>query len=194
MKSLLGAAFSLIMLLYSGHIFAQEKPHVHGNSVEKFNPTKEIMGHVQDAYEFHFFTVGNFHATIHLPVILYSPQKGFSVFSSSRFGEEHNQVYDGYRLVDGKKIVPVEEGVKVYDFSLTKNVVQMFIALTILVLLMTGIARKYKNGYGVTSAPSGWQNALEPVITFVRDDVAKVNLGNRWSKYMPYLLTVFFLY
>jgi F-type H+-transporting ATPase subunit a len=192
MKSLLVAVFSLILVLFSNNIFAQEKQHDRATSEEKFDPTKEIMGHVQDAYEFHFFSVGNFHATIYLPVILYSPQKGFSFFSSSRFGEEGNEEYDGYRLVDGKKIVPVEEGVKVYDFSLSKNVVQMFIALTVLVLLMTGIAKKYRNGYGVTSAPSGWQNALEPVITFVRDDVAKVNLGNRWGKYMPYLLTVFF--
>jgi len=190
-KSLLAAVFSLIMLLCSTTIFSQEKPPAHSISEEKFDPTKEIMGHVQDAYEFHFFSLGNFHATIHLPVILYSPQRGFSVFSSSRFGEEGDEEHDGYRLV-GNNIVPVEEGVKVYDFSLTKNVVQMFIALTVLVLLMTGIAKKYRNGYGVNSAPSGWQNALEPVITFVRDDVAKVNLGTRWSKYMPYLLTVFF--
>lgn len=191
MKSLLVAVFGLMLLLFSNNIFSQQKPNEHGASEEKFDPTKEIMGHIQDAYEFHFFSVGNFHATIHLPVILYSPQKGFSVFLSSRFGEEGNEEYDGYKLVN-KNIVPVEEGVKVYDFSLTKNVVQMFIALTVLVLLMTGIAKKYKKGYGVTSAPSGWQNALEPLITFVRDDVAKVNLGTRWNKYMPYLLTVFF--
>ncbi|MEO8763982.1 MAG: F0F1 ATP synthase subunit A [Ginsengibacter sp.] len=192
MKSLLVAVFSFIMLSFSNTLFAQEKPAEHGTSEEKFDPTKEIMGHVQDAYEFHFFSIGDLHATIHLPVILYSPQKGFSAFSSARFGEEGEKEYDGYKLVDGKNIVPVEEGVSVYDFSLTKNVVQMFIALTVLVLLMTGIAKKYRNGYGITSAPSGWQNALEPVITFVRDDVAKVNLGNRWGKYMPYLLTVFF--
>jgi F-type H+-transporting ATPase subunit a len=68
----------------------------------------------------------------------------------------------------------------------------MFIALLVLVLLMTGIARKYKNGLGVTSAPKGWQNVMEPVITFVRDDVAKPNLGKKWQKYLPYLLTVFF--
>ena len=190
-KSLLAAVFSLIMLLSSTTIFSQEKPPAHSISEEKFDPTKEIMGHVQDAYEFHFFSLGTFHATIHLPVILYSPQRGFSVFSSSRFGEEGDEEHDGYRLV-GNNIVPVEEGVKVYDFSLTKNVVQMFIALTVLVLLMTGIAKKYRNGYGVNSAPSGWQNALEPVITFVRDEVGKPNLGHKYEKYMPYLLTVFF--
>jgi len=76
--------------------------------------------------------------------------------------------------------------------SLTKNVVQMLIALTLLVLLMTGIAKKYKNGLGVKTAPKGWQNAVEPVITFVRDEVAKPNLNHKWQKYLPYLLTVFF--
>jgi len=68
----------------------------------------------------------------------------------------------------------------------------MLIALTILVVLMTGIAKKYKKGQGVSSAPKGWQNAVEPVITFVRDEVAKPNLGHKWQKYLPYLLTVFF--
>jgi F-type H+-transporting ATPase subunit a len=57
---------------------------------------------------------------------------------------------------------------------------------------MTGIAKRYKNGEGVISAPKGWQNAVEPVITFVRDEVAKPNLGHSYKKYLPYLLTVFF--
>jgi F-type H+-transporting ATPase subunit a len=147
------------------------------------------MDHIKDAHEFHFFTVGDFHATIPLPVILYSPTKGWSMFSASRFEHGH-ATYNGYKITDGD--ISAEDGSKVYDFSLTKNVVQMFIALTLLVLLMTGIARKYKNGLGVTTAPTGWQNAIEPVITFVRDDVAKPNLGHKWQKYLPYLLTVFF--
>jgi len=191
MKSLLVAVFSVLLLLHGPHVFAQEKNENAAKTDEKFDPTKEIMGHIQDSYEFHFFTWGDFHASIHLPVILFSKQRGFSVFSSSRFGEEGTDVYNGYRLVDNK-IVPVDLSETIYDFSISKNVMQMFIALTILVVLMVGIARKYKNGYGVDSAPSGWQNALEPVITFVRDDVAKPNLGDRWSRYMPYLLTVFF--
>jgi F-type H+-transporting ATPase subunit a len=80
----------------------------------------------------------------------------------------------------------------VYDLSITKNVVQMLIALTLLVVVMLSIAAKYKKGQGVTSAPKGWQNAIEPVITFVRDEVAKPNLGGKYKKYLPYLLTVFF--
>jgi len=194
-KSLLVAVFSLSLVLFSSTSYAQEPAteHVEGTheaTEEKLDPAKIIMDHIKDAHEFHFFTAGHFHATIPLPVILYSPSKGFSMFSSSRFGHEGTEAYNGYILKEGN--IEATDGSVVYDFSLTKNVVQMIIALTILVLLMTGIARKYKNGLGVTTAPKGWQNAIEPVITFVRDDVAKPNLGKKWQKYLPYLLTVFF--
>lgn len=192
MKCILVAVFSLCISFFSNALYAQQEPkgedHV---TEEKFDPAKEIMGHIQDAYEFHFFTFGDFHATIHLPVLLYSSQRGFSAFSSSKFGHDGAEEYDGYKLQNGSA-VPVNPQEKIFDFSLTKNVVQMLIALTVLVLLMTGIARKYKAGKGVISAPSGWQNAIEPVITFVRDDVAKIYLGKRYERYMPYLLTVFF--
>ena len=192
MKSLLVAVFSLFLLTFSQRAFSQEKSADHQNAEEKFDPTKEILNHIQDAYEFHFFTIGNFHATIHLPVILYSSERGFSVFSSAKFGEEGNEVYDDYRLVNENKIVPVDEGEKVYDFSLTRNVVQTFLALALFTILMINIANKYKKGHGVISAPSGSQGFMEPIIIFVREEIAKVNLGQRWMKYMPYLLTVFF--
>jgi F-type H+-transporting ATPase subunit a len=192
MKSLLVAVFSLIMLSFSHSAFSQEKPADHSSKEENFDPTKEILNHIQDAYEFHFFTIGDFHATIPLPVILYSPEKGFSFFSSSRFGHEGTEEYDGYRLENGNKIVPVAEGATVYDLSLTRNVVQTILALGLFTILMIKIANKYKKGHGVISAPSGSQGFMEPIIIFVREEIAKVNLGSRWMKYMPYLLTVFF--
>lgn len=192
MKSLLVAAFSLFMLGFSANVFSQKITPEHKGATEKFDPTTVILNHVQDAYEFHFFTVGNFHAVIHLPVILYSPQKGWSVFSSSRFGEEGTEKYEGYTLVDGKKIVPVQQGTTVYDFSLTRNVIQTFIAMALFIIVMLNIAKKYKKGQGVTSAPSGAQNFMEPIIIFLRDNIGKVNLGTRWEKYMPYLLSLFF--
>jgi F-type H+-transporting ATPase subunit a len=192
-KSILVLAFSLFLTVFSTGSFAQAPAHEGGHEAkeEKLDPAKIIMDHIKDAHEFHFFTAGSFHATIPLPVILYSPTKGLSVFSSSRFGHEGEEAYNGYKFNETKEIV-AEDGSKVYDFSLTKNVVQMILALTLLVFLMISIAKKYKNGVGVTSAPKGWQNVMEPVITFVRDDVAKPNLGKKWNKYLPYLLTVFF--
>ncbi len=193
-KSLVVLAFSLFLIMGSTFSFAQETAHegTAEHKEEKLDPAKIIMDHIKDDHEFHFFSVGNFHATLPLPVILYTASKGLSVFSSSQFGHEgHRIIYNGFESNENREIIS-SDGSKVYDFSLTKNVVQMFIALAILFFLMKGIANKYKQGIGVTSAPKGWQNAIEPVITFVRDEVAKPNLGKKWLRYMPYLLTVFF--
>ncbi|MFN4285314.1 MAG: F0F1 ATP synthase subunit A [Lacibacter sp.] len=195
-KSLLAAVFSGIFLFFSAPVLAGG-----GAGNEKLDPAKVIMEHIKDAHEFHFFTIKKadgteFHATIPLPVILYSPQRGWDVFLSSKFHHGHS-AYKGYMLHEGKIHAVNEAGeplhdVQVYDLSITKNVVQMFLALVVLVVLLIGIANRYKKGEGVTSAPKGWQNALEPVITFVRDEVAKPNLGHNYNKYLPYLLTVFF--
>ncbi len=190
LKSLLGAGFGFFFTLFSLSAFANE-----GAGESKLDPAEVIMEHIQDSHEFHFFTLkkadgSEFHATIPLPVILYSSEKGLSVFSSSRFHHGH-EAYNGYKLEHGK-IHAEDSSEHVYDLSLTKNVVQMFIALLFLVVLLLSIAKKYKKGEGVKTAPSGWQNAIEPVITFVRDEVAKPNLSGKYAKYLPYLLTVFF--
>jgi F-type H+-transporting ATPase subunit a len=129
-------------------------------------------------------------------VILYSPGRGFDVFMSSRFEHGH-AVYKGYKSIGNKIIAVKEDGsrdpqVKFYDISLSRNVVQMILSLSLLVFLMIRIAGKYKTGVGLNSAPTGFQNVIEPVITFIRDEVAIPNLGNKHQKYLPYLLTVFF--
>ena len=198
------AVFSVFCLAGFNVATAQETDHV-GNdeqapkTIEKkekvFDANEVIFEHVLDAHEFHFLSWKGsdgemHHATIPLPVILYSPQKGLSVFMSSAFHHGEHEV-EGYKL-KGNKIVPVDPGVKVYDISLSRNVVQMLIALAILVILLVNIGKKYSRGIGTTKAPTGWQNAVEPVITFVRDEVAKPNLGHRYLTFLPYLLTVFF--
>lgn len=203
-KSLSVAVFSAIMLLFSNVSLAQEEHGAGGHEAaaehtsEKkgvFDANEVIFGHVLDAHEFHFLEYegsdGKEHAlSIPLPVILYNPDRGFSFFMSSAFHHGEHEV-DGYKLV-GNKILPVNESEKVYDLSLTRNVVQMIIALAILVWIMLSIAKKYKSGIGTSKAPNGFQNAVEPVITFVRDEVARPNLGNKYEKYLPFLLTVFF--
>ena len=207
-KGLLVAVFSVFALSVATPSIAQEQPHgetshetqQHLEDTEKegetkFDANEVIFGHVMDAHEFHFFSWKgadghDHHATIPLPVILYSPTRGLSTFMSSAFEHGHKEV-NGYKL-EHNHIVPVDPNEKVYDFSLTRNVVQMIIALTILVLLMTSVAKSYKQGQGTTKAPRGFQNAVEPVIMFVRDEVAKPNLGHKYHKFMPFLLTVFF--
>lgn len=183
----------------------------------KFNASEVIFGHIGDAHDWHFFTVGETHVSLPLPVILYNADKGLSVFSSSKLEHGHHP-YEGYQLVTdhykhelaaegaseeelkalnpGKIIAVDAEGrpdsaAKVYDFSITKNVLSMLISVVLLLWIMTSVARKYKKN-GTMTAPSGFQNALEPVITFVRDEVAKPNLGHKYMRYMPLLLTVFF--
>ena len=207
-KCLLAVVLSLGGLLFFNNSAAQEKVKDHNSHLEKqdekkgkFNASEVIFSHVLDAHEFHFLDYkgkdGQLHpVTISLPVILYSPQRGFSVFMSSKFNHGHD-IHKGYKLEHGK-VVPVkadgshDPSVKVYDFSLTRNVVQMFIALTLFVWIMIGIAARYKAGPGRTKAPSGFQNAIESVVNFIRDDVAKPNLGHKYERYLPYLLTVFF--
>ena len=193
-----------------------------GEKKRKFNAQEVIFGHVLDGHDFHFFDINHKDGTktpigIPLPVILYSPQRGLDVFMSSNFHHGEHE-HAGYRLLNEEyieklkadgidikkerlsagKIIAVDENdkwdrsVKFYDVSITRNVVQMTLALALLVWIMLTIAKRYKKGEGVNAAPKGMQNLLEPVITFVRDEVAKPNLGNKWEKYLPYLLTVFF--
>ena len=196
LKSLLVAAFSVFSLFFSVNTFASETPAGGAKHEETaFDPSKLIMEHIMDAHEYHFATLGEKHISIPLPVILYSPQRGWSMFNYSKFNHGHD-TYQGYKSEEGH-IIPVNEAgehdttVTVYDLSLTRNVVQMFIAVALLCFLMIKVANKYKRN-GSKVAPSGFQNAVEPVITFVRDEVGKPNLGNAYEKYMPYLLTVFF--
>lgn len=202
-KSLLAAVFSFFMMALPVVSFANEEGGEHAEKAEKllFDANEVIFAHVLDAHEFHFLSYEGSDGAEHsigfpLPVILYSPQRGFTSFLSSRFEHGH-EAYNGYKIA-GQKIAAVDangavdESVKVYDVSLTRNVVQMLLALALLGFLLIKVASKYKTGVGTTKAPTGFQNALEPVITFIRDEVAKPNLGHKYEKYLPYLLTVFF--
>lgn len=170
----------------------------HGEK-EEMNPGKILMEHILDNHEYHFADYKGHAISLPLPIIIYSPQRGFSSFMSSKFEHGHAD-YNGYRMTKDpenghEKIVAVDASgnvdasVKVFDLSLTRNVTQMLIGSVLLVLLLSMVARRYKGG---VKAPTGFQNAVEPLITFVRDEVAKPNLGNRYLRYMPYLLTVFF--
>jgi F-type H+-transporting ATPase subunit a len=195
LKYLLVAVFSLFLLTFSNISGAQEHHEAgEGTGEPKMDAAQIIMEHIMDNHEYHFGEISGHAISLPLPVIIYSPQRGFSSFMSSRF-EHGNAVYNGYKMEEDH-IVAVDangnadESVKVYDFSLTRNVVQMFIAVILLIIIMTNIAKKYKKNGNV--APSGFQNAVEPVITFVRDEVGKPNLGQKYQKYMPYLLSVFF--
>ncbi|MBL7766121.1 MAG: F0F1 ATP synthase subunit A [Chitinophagaceae bacterium] len=179
----------------AGHEATAEANH-EGHKEGKLDIKGEIFGHISDSYDWHLFTLGEGHEATHvsvpLPVILYNPTNGLSVFMSSAFHHGHEPAH-GYELyVDGgKQKIRAQDGSKFYDISITKNVLCLFISVIILLVLMTGVARKYKKN-GINKAPSGFQNALEPIIGFIQDTVAKPYLGKHYLKYMPLLLTLFF--
>jgi F-type H+-transporting ATPase subunit a len=202
-KSLLVAVFSTILMVFTVPVLAQHEQEGHEPAThdgehapkkEGFDAKEVIFGHIMDGHDFHFFDWKGHPVGFPLPVILYSQQKGLSVFMSSKFEHGHAE-YNGYKLVKqeiGEKIVAVDPAEQVYDFSLTRNVVQMLLALIILVWILVRIAKAYGKGLGVKTAPKGKQNFFEPIITFVRDEVAVPNLGPKANKYLPFLLTVFF--
>lgn len=162
---------------------------VHGEE-EKVDLTKVAFEHILDAHSWHLWGEGHDAVAIPLPVILFSGTKGLQIFSSARFEHGH-AAYNGYHLEE-EQIVSSDPNEKLYDLSITKNVTQLFISALVLFLLFTSIAKAYKNT-GITSAPSGKQSFFEPLIVFVRDDIAASNIPNRPERFVPYLLTVFFL-
>jgi F-type H+-transporting ATPase subunit a len=136
---------------------------------------------------------------VYLPVILYSKEKGLDIFSSKKLAHGHE--YKGYRIeeegdLQGKIVNVTDAGTidKInlpWDFSITKAVLGMLAAVTIGLIVFLSLARSYKKT-GI-SHPKGIQSFLEPVILFVRDDIAIPNIGiEKHEKYMPYLLTAFF--
>jgi len=59
-----------------------------------------------------------------------------------------------------------------------------------MLLLFISVARNYSK-YG-TKAPRGLQSAIEVIVLFVRDQIAKPMLGKHYQKYLYFLLTLFF--
>jgi F-type H+-transporting ATPase subunit a len=160
---------------------------------EEFNPGSMIVDHVVDAHEWHILSVGKTHVSIPLPVILYHEGQ-LDVFLSSKFHHGHD-TYKGYKLeLEGEhkgKIIVEATGEIPLDFSITKNVLAMFISMILISFIFIGIGKSYAKRKG--EAPKGLQSFLEPLILFIRDDVAKASIGEkRYEKYLPFLLTLFF--
>lgn len=202
--------FSGFAAFAEGHTATEE----HGK--EKLDIKEIIFGHIGDQYDWHVLDYtgsdGQKHpVSMPLPVIIYHPENGISAFMSSKLEHGH-AVYEGYQLVTDDyikhhaahisaeelkaleaqkgKIIAVD-GAAIKDFSITKNVFSMFLSIAILLLIMLSVAKSYKKK-GAMQAPSGLQNAIEPLIIFVRDEVARPNLGSKYMRFMPLLLTVFF--
>jgi F-type H+-transporting ATPase subunit a len=170
----------------------------------KFNAGELIIGHIVDAHDWHIAGDEEHPITVPLPVILYSKQRGLSVFLSSKFEHGH-KTYNGYKL-QGNDIVAVDEmdavdadeatvnedvTKRLYDVSITKNVASILFTCILMFWMFTTVAKAYSRNPG--KAPKGMQSFVEPLIIFVRDDVAKSAIGeHKYKRFLPFLLTVFF--
>jgi F-type H+-transporting ATPase subunit a len=162
-----------------------------------FQAGEMIVEHISDSYDWHIINFGDTHISIPLPVILYDEGQ-WHVFMSSNFHHGHD-AYKGYFIshkdMNAGKIVKLDgDGQEIrptLDISITKNVVAIFLSSLLLIVIFVSVARSYDKRRD--HAPKGLQLFLEPIIIFVRDDIAKASIGEkRYEKYLPFLLTIFF--
>lgn len=194
--------FVLVLITFGTWLQAGALEEVHNTEEpteqEAFDAGKFVVEHVSDAYEWHIATFGETHVSIPLPVLLFSKNSGFHAFFSSRFHHGHSP-YQGFAIAgEGPhegKIVEVNESGEItgkpYDFSITKTVAGTIFSAIVLMVILVMVARTTVNNKG--KAPSGLQNLLEPIILFVRDDIARPSIGEeKYERFLPILLTMFF--
>ena len=178
---------------------------------EEFNVTEMIMHHIKDAHEFHIMDWDGHAVSIPLPVILWT-DNGLVTFMSSEFHHDdtgsvvverkgqkfvkfHEEIYyalagpntDGSFVSMNAEAHP--ENGHPMDFSITKLVFSMFLSILLLLLIFGLSARKYD----ANGVPKGIAKFTEPLVVFIRDEVAIPNIGEKnHGKFMPFLLTLFF--
>jgi F-type H+-transporting ATPase subunit a len=76
------------------------------------------------------------------------------------------------------------------DFSVTKHVFMLWLVAAIVFFVVTTVVRRYIRQERLV--PSGFMNALESVVEFIRDSVARPSVGDKWTMtWTPLLLTLF---
>ena len=213
MRKTILKSFLLFSVLIFGQLsFAIEKEEQHGEDGHgkdlKTEIKEYISHHLQDSHDFSLFSYtkeSGEHKYIGfpLPVILWD--EGLKVFSSSKFhhGETLAEVDGNYYKLYHSKIYKTDaEGAinydeehhptnaKPLDFSITKNVFMIIVTGLLMLWLFTSLARSYTKNGGI---PTGAGRFFEPIVLYIRDDIARPNIGEKhYKKYMPFLLTIFF--
>ncbi|WP_055447227.1 F0F1 ATP synthase subunit A [Lacinutrix mariniflava] len=179
----------------------------HGDDKE-FNASELINGHIGDSHEFHIADWNGHPISFYLPVILWT-DNGLTVFSSEKFHHdntgEHIVETNGQKFVRHNEVIYYADDyanlaeddksafnfeARPLDFSITKLVFSMLFSVIILFIVFYVVARSYSKN---DKAPKGLAGFLEPLVLFVRDDIAIPNIGEKkYAKFMPYLLTIFF--
>ncbi|MDA9312408.1 F0F1 ATP synthase subunit A [Vicingaceae bacterium] len=194
--ALFAIPFSLIASNESNNESALE-----GKDKTKSEIKAYINHHLEDSYDFSIWHA----AGIEFPLPIILIDEGLQVFSSSKFHHGktlaehngnfykvyHNKIYktdvEGTISIDPETNHP--EQTKPLNFSITKNVMSIFL----FGLLMFFIFRSVAKSYGEDQIPNKLGRFIEPLVIFVRDDIAIPNIGEKhYRRFMGYLLTVFF--
>jgi F-type H+-transporting ATPase subunit a len=194
-----------------------DKKHDNQNDGGRVNTKTEveeyILHHIKDSHDFSLFSYTSDegerkHFGFPLPIILWSSE-GLVTFMSSEF--HHND--DGHVIVekDGLKFAKIHSKIfeldanaatvsfdethhatnahKVLDFSITKSVVGILLIGFLLLFWFSRLANQYKT----KKIPTGFARVLEPLVLYVRDEIARPNIGDKhYRRFTGYLLTVFF--
>lgn len=199
--------FSLVVfaLIFNPFVGNAEHSEVSEDSLTFQEEIKQdIMHHLKDGHDYHLFSdksTGS-HYGFPLPVILID--EGLHVFMSSAFhhgesaAESNGKYYVEYHgkvyRTDAEGTLTFDDhhhptNVKPLDLSITKNVFHIIVIGLLLFFMASRAAKGYKNDL----IPRGPARFLEPIIIFVRDEIARPNIGEKnYRKYMGFLLTVFF--
>ncbi|MFO7868471.1 MAG: F0F1 ATP synthase subunit A [Bacteroidales bacterium] len=201
--------FILFIVGFSGKAYAGNDNH----SSEEIDINSIIFSHIADSHNWHLWDVtdddGEKHAvSIPLPVLLVSTQPfSFDVFMSGEFHHGEHPVTKGehtfvlhnntiyYAENEQGDLSYDEQGnitsASPIDISITKNVFTMLLVSLIMIWVFSACAKSYTKRVGL--APKGLQGFMEPIILFVRDEIAIPNIGHKkYKTFLPYLLTAFF--
>jgi F-type H+-transporting ATPase subunit a len=203
--------FTLFLLVVTFSINAKAdsvKEEEQGGGDLKTEIKEYINHHLLDSYDFNLYSYTN-DAGEHkyigapLPVILWDG--GLKVFLSSKFhhGETLAEVDGNYYKLYHNKIYKTDAtgtinydeahhptNAKPLDFSITKNITFIFLVGLLMFFMFSRMAKSYQKN---NLMPKGIGRLLEPIVLYIRDDIAIPNIGEKkYKKYMSYLLTVFF--
>ena len=170
---------------------------------EKLDAGALIFDHIMDSYDWHICTWKGKHISINLPIIVFSEGELYA-FSSKHLHHGHQYATHDrhgddviFKIPDsgnyeGKVVRVCSDGTltRPFDISMTKNVCALLISCALLVTIFLLVAKGYRQR-GIKS-PKGIQALIEPLVIYVRDEIARPNIGKDYEKYLPYLLTVFF--
>ena len=193
MKKVITTIVVLVLAALMAWGFIENARHHKDEANHEVNAKEIIFEHLGDAYGWE--VPFNHSKRIPLPIIVRDKDGGWHAFLSSRI--TGGETYEGFKIAaegahKGKVVQDdgTPDGYRPWDFSITKNVVGLFIAAAIVVLMLMSLKRWYvRNGM---KAPRGFKGGLELVFDFVYTDTIRPIMGKHAPKYAPYLLTAFF--